>query len=391
MSTGASSRKSEPHSTLPSPSWTQIAQSSALYRTLPHFHGILLLARLAPGPCYLGSVSNLLIGLIGALVATNQPAAVSNLVTQTTGITVNVPDPNDPVEKEYKKIMADDDAAQAEVDLWIRENKAFADKGGGAPNAVLNERIHKRLDLVRAEYDAFIKLHPDHARIRLAYGAFLDDIKDDEGAVVQWEKAREIEPKNPATWNNLANHYGHEGPVAKAFEYYEKAIELNPSEPVYYQNFGTTVFLFRKDAMEYYKIDEQKVFDKALALYEKGVKLDPTNFELAQDLAETYYGIKPTRTDDALNAWTNALKIADNEIEREGVYIHLARFKNDAGRFDEARKDLTVVTNVQYADLKNLLTRNIAKAELKARGGDTNTPPATPAATNAAPAKAEIK
>ncbi len=32
-------------------------------------------------------------------MATNQPAAVSNLVTQTTGLTVNIPDPNDPVEK----------------------------------------------------------------------------------------------------------------------------------------------------------------------------------------------------------------------------------------------------------------------------------------------------
>ena len=31
--------------------------------------------------------------------------------------------------------------------------------------------------------------------------------------------------------------------VKKAFSYYEKAIELDPKEPVYYHNFGTTVFL----------------------------------------------------------------------------------------------------------------------------------------------------
>ena len=70
--------------------------------------------------------------------------------------------------------------------------------------------------------------------------------------------------------------------------------------------------------MEYYKIDEQQVFNKALDLYQQAMKYDPTNFELAQDVAQTYYGIKPVRTDEALSAWTNALKIAETDIE-EGV------------------------------------------------------------------------
>ena len=86
-------------------------------------------------------VSNLLIGLLGALVSTNQPAVVSNLVLQTTGLSVVVVDPNDPVEKEYQKLLADDDAAQAEVDKWIRDNEQFAAKGAGVPRAEMNSRI----------------------------------------------------------------------------------------------------------------------------------------------------------------------------------------------------------------------------------------------------------
>ena len=42
---------------------------------------------------------------------------------------------------------------------------------------------------------------------------------------------------------------------------------LEPDEPVYYQNFATTVYLYRKDAREFYHIGEQQVFDKALDLY----------------------------------------------------------------------------------------------------------------------------
>lgn len=318
-------------------------------------------------------MNDLLIGLLGALLATNQPAVVSNLVLKTTGVFVSVPDPNDPVEKEYRKLLDDDDAAQAEVDRWIQENQRFAEKGGGLSHDELRQRIEARFAPVRKAYEDFIQRHPDHARVRLAYGSFLNDIRDENGAEIQWDKARELDPKNPAAWNNLANLYGHRGPVKKAFEYYAKAIELNPLEPVYYHNFGTTVYLFRKDAMEFYGISEQQVFDKALELYRKALKLDPNNFPLATDVAQTYYGIKPMRTEAALKAWDYALKIAGDEIERQGVYLHYARIKINAGRFEEARQHLNAVTNAMYDVVKNRLLRTLAERETKP--ADTNSPP----------------
>jgi Flp pilus assembly protein TadD len=313
-------------------------------------------------------VSTLLIGLLGALMATNPPAAVSNLVAQTTGISVKVPDANDPVEKEFKQLMTDDDAAMAEIDQWIRENTAFAEKGGGVPDTVLNARIDARLAAVKKSYEDFLARHPDHARAHIAYGSFLNDTRHPEDAEAEWEKARQLDPKNPAAWNELANLYGHEGPVAKAFEYYTKAIELDPTEPVYYQNLGTTVFLFRKDAMQFYKINEQQVFNKALDLYSNAMKYAPGDFDLAQDVARTYYGIQPFRTDDALAAWTNALNDATAGIEREGIQIHFARIKLKAGRFAEAQQHLDSVTNDIYKDLKQRVQRNLTEAEDKARG-----------------------
>ena len=87
----------------------------------------------------------LLIGLLGALVATSRLTAATDLVAGATNPPpVTVPEPNDPVEKEYKKLLEDDDAAQAEVDQWIRDNEAAAAKGGGVPNADLKRRIRDR-------------------------------------------------------------------------------------------------------------------------------------------------------------------------------------------------------------------------------------------------------
>jgi tetratricopeptide (TPR) repeat protein len=320
-------------------------------------------------------VNDLLIGLVSALVATNQPQAVSNLILTNTGISVTIPDLKDPAEQEYQKILADDDAAQTEVDQWIRENQAFTEHGGGVPGPVLNERITTRFAPIRKAYEDFLQRHPDHVRARLAYGSFLMDIHDEDGAQAEWEKARQLDPKNPAAWNNLADYYTEHSPVKKAFEYYAKASELNPAEPLYYHNLGMVVYLFRKDAAEYYNLTEQQVFDKAFGLYNQALRLDPNNFPLATDLAQCYYGIKPTRTEDALQAWTNALHIARDDVEREGVYVHLARFKLNAERFAEARQQLNAVTNEMYAELKQRLLRNLEVREKQAK--ETNSPPAS--------------
>jgi len=322
-------------------------------------------------------VSNLLIGVVSALVATNQAAALSNLVERQTGIAVSAPSTNNSAGAELQKLMDSDDAAQAEVDDWIKENNKFAEQGGGVPNTELNARILKRFETVRKGYEDYLRRHTNSASAHVAYASFLGDIRDEPGAMVQLELARAIDPKDPAVWNNLANIYGHIGEVTNAFIYYARAIELDPTESVYYHNFGTTVFLFRKDAKEHYGIDEQQVFNKALELYDKAMKYAPTDFLLATDVAKTYYGIRPPRTEAALNSWTNAFKLAGDDEEREGVQLHLARIKMHAGRFPEAHAHLGVVTNSSYAELKTRLTRALKELEV-AKTGETNTVPSEP-------------
>lgn len=275
---------------------------------------------------------------------------------------------NDPVEVEYLKLLAADDLAQKEVDQWIKDSLAFENVGAAPDKATLALKVEQRLKPVKDAYEDFMTRHPKHAEARLAYGSFLLEIHEEDEAVVQMEKAREIDPANPATWNNLANHYGHRGPVKKAFEYYAKAIELNPKEPVYRQNLATTTYLFRRDAEEFYNINEQQVFDRALQLYKEAQKLDPTNLVLAVDHAQTYYGIKPFRTNDALVAWTNALSLATTSDEQQGIFLHLARVELNTGHFEEARQHLTLVTNAEMMELKQRLERNWIQKRDKALG-----------------------
>jgi tetratricopeptide (TPR) repeat protein len=317
-------------------------------------------------------VNDLLIGLLSALVATNPPAAVSNLVQKQTGLSVPIADVNDPVERAYRKLLEDDDAAQAEVDEWIQERNRKSDAQTDVEKAALNLRIQRRFEPVIKGYEAFITAHPTHANARIAYGSFLNDIGEEAGAEAQWNKARELDPRNPAAWNNLANFYGHNGDVKKSFEYYARAMDLDPAEPVYVQNLATTVFLFRKDAMEFYQITEPEVFAKAMSLYHKALSLDPENFKLAAELAQTYYGVRPPKFDDtnatrraelkladeALDAWRTAQKLTSSDLEREGIHLHFARWQINTGRYEDARRNLDAVTNGLWAASKrNLLTK----------------------------------
>jgi hypothetical protein len=93
--------------------------------------------------------------------------------------------------------------------------------------------------------------------------------------------------------------------------------------------------------------------------------MEPGNFVLFSDYAESFYGIKPPRWRDGLEAWTEALKVAPGEIEAEGVHIHLARIHLQLGEFDEARTNLDVVTNANYAKLKDALTGKLDELRRK--------------------------
>jgi len=279
----------------------------------------------------------------------------------------------DPIETEYQRLLELDDAVIDEVDRWIREEMAQRNQGVGLSDVTLRARILDRFRPVRQAYEHFLTRHPKHARGHLAFGSFLAEIGEEQLAVEHMEKSRELDPTNPASWNNLANHYGHRGPVSKAFQYYAQAIQLNPREPVYYQNLAVVVYLFRRDAEAYYDLDEPAVFEKALQLYRQAMELDPQNFVLATEYAESFYGMLPrtqvdrnaraaeTReiTDRAITAWQAALALAQDDLQRQGVMIHLARNRFLSRRYDEAAADLVPVTHEALQNIKNRIQRNI--------------------------------
>lgn len=277
---------------------------------------------------------------------------------------------SDPVEQEYAGLLAQDDAAHAEVDRWIRENEAFSAKGADFSNVTLNARIEQRLKPIRDAYERFLLVHPRHIRARLAYGSFLSGMGEDDAALAQWQKARDLDDRNPAVWNNLADHYARQGRAPKAFECLDRAIALQPAEALYLRNLAMLVASSREEAQAYYRLaDEQAALRRALELYRQARHLDPHNFTLATDLAQLYYSIEPPApkdpaqaaaaaerfADEALAAWQAARQLARTDLERQGVSIHLARICLAQARWETARQHLAAVVDPNLAPAKQAL------------------------------------
>ncbi|HEY0457219.1 MAG TPA: hypothetical protein VGE41_12645, partial [Verrucomicrobiae bacterium] len=104
---------------------------------------------------------------------------------------------NDPVEKEYRQLLEEDDTSQAEADKWIKQEDEY--KAKGAPDSVnLKARVLQRFEPVKKHYEDFLRRNPNHARAHLAYGSFLGDIGEEDASAKELEKAKELDPSNPA-------------------------------------------------------------------------------------------------------------------------------------------------------------------------------------------------
>lgn len=254
-------------------------------------------------------------------------------------------------ETEYARLIAMDDAALIQIDAWIRSSQRPDAKD--VESISLAGKIRMQIQPVRAAYESFVKKNPKHVKARMTFASFLLDIGDAKSALPHLLKAVALAPELPSAQNNLANHYAQNGEPKKAFPLFEKAIALDPNQSLYYRNFASALFLFRKIAQAHYEISEKSLFQKILDLYEKACLLAPDDFDLAEDLAQIHYGIGSSQK--ALLAWKKARSLAPSDFEREGISIHLARVHIDLKNFEKARKELDKITLAIYSKLKDQL------------------------------------
>lgn len=317
-----------------------------------------------------------------ALLALALLASAPALLAQEQTPEVLVPAPaSDPVrstpslelDPALQRIIDQDNQAQAQADLWIREHQEL-NKEKPFQDDTLPLRIRDRLASVEKAYEDYLFGHPESMEGRLAYASFLMDIGRDNDAAREWLRLKEKHPDSPVLLNNLGNYFAQKGEALEAFPYYEAAIAKAPQEPLYVKNLASVVYIFREEAFTYYHLKPQAALLLAQALYRKALLLAPDDFILRTALAQTWYYLSPFKPEKALADWKKAHALAADDSERQAVLLHYARVAILAGDFEEAQKQLEAVTFPQHQELKETLLKNLDERRKLAEASNPEAP-----------------
>jgi Tfp pilus assembly protein PilF len=194
--------------------------------------------------------------------------------------------------------------------------------------------------------------------------------KDYDAAAAALTKATEMDPKQIAVWSNLADAYVNaagkktggdfDATMAKGFEAYQKAIELNPTDGGLHNNYALA-------------LSKAKKFPEMQAELEKAAQIDPTK------AGQYYYNLGASLVNSGQNepagqAFKKAIELDPNHADsyyQYGVFlVGKASFAADGkvipvpGTVDAFQKYLQLAPTGQFAEqAKAMLTSMDAKLD----------------------------
>jgi len=165
-----------------------------------------------------------------------------------------------------------------------------------------------------------VALRPQSAIGHLILGNALDDKKDRDldGAIAEFRKAIDLDPKYASAHTNLGFALHAKGDVEGAIAEYRKAIDCDPKVAQAHTNLGTA--LYKKEDL-----------DGAITEYRKAIDCDPDNA-----LTHSFLGIALLNNQDLAGAIAALRKAVDLDPKNAFAHTNLASGLHDQGDVDGA-------------------------------------------------------
>ena len=156
-------------------------------------------------------------------------------------------------------------------------------------------------------------------------------------AVAAFQKATQLNPSNPDGHNNLGTALQDQGKLAEAIEAYQEALSLKPDYAEAYNNMGNT-------------LKEQNELEESIEAYKKALSLKP-------DYAEAYNNMSNTLKDqgkleEAIEVYKKALYLKPDYAE---AYNNMGNALKSQGKLKAAIEayDKALSINPDYAEVYN--------------------------------------
>jgi protein O-GlcNAc transferase len=151
-------------------------------------------------------------------------------------------------------------------------------------------------------------------------GVVLFNDRQYDEAIVNFQKALELNPNLIHAYNYLGNAFQEKKQFDESIKYYQKAIKVNPADPIAYINLG---ILFQNT----------KQHEKAIKYFKAALQLNPNLYQ-----AYDYMGLSLTmesNMEKAIGSYKSSLLINPNS---EMTLVNLGNLFADQGNLNEAEK-----------------------------------------------------
>jgi tetratricopeptide (TPR) repeat protein len=225
--------------------------------------------------------------------------------------------------------------------------------------------LRGELESVIKSYDVLIQKNPEYALAYGGYGMLLGRVGMTKEAVAMLLKANKLDPAMPEVKNQIAVHLAEDGKPVDALPWVMAAIDLDPQKPLYHFHLGELLAAGRSDFILTGHFDGPKIDQAILDAFRRAAELSPGDFPLAYRHGKAYYDLETPRWAEALPVWDKIEAIAVTDAQRQLVRLQRANVLIKLARPAEARLLLGTVTKQEFAQEKQTLLDELAKADDK--------------------------
>lgn len=186
-----------------------------------------------------------------------------------------------------------------------------------------------------ALFDTLLEQHPEDVNLKMMYGSFLLMQNKDEEAKFQFQLVAEIDPVNPAVWQQLLNLALRANDMPEVIRLCTRSIELFPDTPEFYFYLG----------IAYY---QQGEYQRALEIYKSGITAVPENnvtikSDFYGQIGDIYHQLDDM--EKAYAAYDEALKYNERNVAVLNNYSYFLSL--DKKNLNEAERMSAVTINME--------------------------------------------